>query len=246
MTSSSQFTVLVLEDGPLQRTIRTALKGSNFLVEDIYTPEEALSLLHQQQFDLVMLDVEHLRGLALIELCDKIRALAPQSGVLLVVTHNNECDIVHALKAGADDYISKPFRAADLISRCHVMMERARPAPIVDEGTIAAGDLELDVSRRQVRKAGKVVRLTPTEFRMLVLLMKNKGVALTHSELLRAIWGPEYGQELEYLRSYIRLLRKKIETEPSQPEYLLTEPWVGYRFCEPVVSDRTKSNRRTL
>ena len=95
----------------------------------------------------------------------------------------------------------------------------------------------MDLGRRRLRKAGKVVRLTPTEFNLLAFLMKNQGITLTHAKLLRAIWGPEYGEELEYLRSYVRLLRKKIESNPAQPKYLVTEPWLGYRFCSPLNSD---------
>ena len=102
--------------------------------------------------------------------------------------------------------------------------------------SISAGDLELDLGRRLLLKSGKVVRLAPTEFNLLAFLMKNQGVPLTHAKLLRTIWGPEYGEELEYLRSYVRSLRKKIENDPAHPRYLVTEPWLGYRFCSPSKS----------
>jgi two-component system, OmpR family, KDP operon response regulator KdpE len=168
-----------------------------------------------------------------IERCREIRALVRKIGILLLMVRDSEKDIVQVLEAGADDYIAKPFRAGELIARCHVVLRRIQDSTAVEGTAITAGDLELDLDRRQLRKAGKLVHLTPTEFNLLTLLMKNRGVALDHAKLLRTIWGPEYGGELEYLRSYIRLLRKKIESDPAHPKYLLTEPWMGYRFCIP-------------
>jgi two-component system, OmpR family, KDP operon response regulator KdpE len=190
--------------------------------------------IRQRQFDLALLDIENLSGITVVEFCHQIRATGKPIGILLITGAQVEREIVQALEAGADDYITKPFRTADLISRCHVVLHRVRANNALEDNSFTIGDLQLDLDRRQLRKAGKIVHLTPTEFSLLTFLMKNQGTALTHSQLLRTIWGPEYGQELEYLRSYIRLLRKKIEAKPSQPKYLLTEPWVGYRFCEPA------------
>ena len=245
--SAEPFKVMVIGDvAPARDALIAFLRAVGFAAEHGDGPDEAVSAIRQREFDLVVLDIENLVGISASELCGQIRASGKPIGILLVAAGQVEKQIVQALEAGADDYITKPFRTADLISRCHVVLHRVRANNALESNSLAVGDLHLDVGRRQLRKAGKVVHLTPTEFNLLTLLMKNQGTALTHSQLLRTIWGPEYGQELEYLRSYIRLLRKKIEAQPSQPKYLLTEPWVGYRFCEPVSSDPAKSGRRTL
>jgi two-component system, OmpR family, KDP operon response regulator KdpE len=154
--------------------------------------------------------------------------------------------MVQALEAGADDYVTKPFRLGELTARCRAVLRRVHAGNAAGEVSISAGDLELDLNRRLLRKAGKVVHLTPTEFNLLAFLMKNQGIPLNHAKLLRTIWGPEYGEELEYLRSYVRLLRKKIENDPAQPKYLVTEPWLGYRFCSPSTSDCSPSNAGQL
>jgi two-component system KDP operon response regulator KdpE len=118
------------------------------------------------------------------------------------------------------------------VARLKAVLRRIVPET-AEATVIQAGKLEIDLPRRLLTRAGEVVHLTPTEFDLLALLMKNEGVPLTHTKLLRAIWGPEYGEELEYLRSNVRALRKKIEDDPAQPKYILTEPWVGYRFHDP-------------
>jgi two-component system KDP operon response regulator KdpE len=143
--------------------------------------------------------------------------------------------MVQALEAGADDYVTKPFRFDELVARLRAVLRRVAPQ---DTATVVqAGDLEIDFERRLLRRAGELVHLTPTEFDLLALLMKNRGMPLTHVKLLRTIWGPEYGEELEYLRAYVRALRKKIEDNPAQPKYILTEPWVGYRFYDPTENE---------
>jgi len=228
---------LVVDDQPLlRRVLPTCLRSSGFAVEEVRAAEEALPLLREHAFDLVLLDIGT-PGVNGLDLCRQIRALGQQIGILMVTAHNAEKDVVQALEAGADDYITKPFRPAELIARCHAVLRRLRVSSASSDVPISAGDLELDLGRRQLRKAGKVVHLTPTEFNLLALLMKNQGIPLTHARLLRTIWGPEYGEELEYLRSYVRLLRKKIEDDPKQPKYLVTQPWLGYRFCSPPVFD---------
>jgi two-component system, OmpR family, KDP operon response regulator KdpE len=228
------FKVMVLEEVATARHALVALlRAGGFAAEDD-DPEQAIDAISQREFDLALLDIENLGGIPATELCHQIRATRKSIGILLITGAHVEKEIVQTLEAGADDYITKPFRTADLISRCQVVLHRARANNALEDSSFSIGELQLDLDRRQLRKAGKIIHLTPTEFSLLTFLMKNRGTALTHSQLLRTIWGPEYGQELEYLRSYIRLLRKKIEAKPSQPKYLLTEPWVGYRFCEPA------------
>ncbi len=137
-----------------------------------------------------------------------------------------------ALEAGADDYITKPIRFGELVARLRAVIRRTVRD---DTGAmmLQAGNLEIDFDRRILRRAGEAIHLTPTEFDLLALLMRNQGMPLTHTKLLRTVWGPEYGKELEYLRSYVKNLRKKIEEDPAQPKFILTEPWVGYRFHNP-------------
>jgi two-component system, OmpR family, KDP operon response regulator KdpE len=245
--SVEPFKAMVVGDvAPARHALVAVLRAGGFVAEHGDGPDNALDAIRQRDFDIALFDIESITGISARELCQQIRANGKSIGILLITGAHVEKEIVQALEAGADDYICKPFRTADLISRCHVVLHRVRANNRVEEKSLSVGDLQLDVDRRQFRKSGKIIHLTPTEFSLLTFLMKNQGTALTHSQLLRTIWGPEYGQELEYLRSYIRLLRKKIETEPSQPEYLLTEPWVGYRFTEPVSSDRAQSARRIL
>jgi two-component system KDP operon response regulator KdpE len=151
----------------------------------------------------------------------------------MVTVRDSVSDMVQALEAGADDYVTKRFRFRELAARVRAVLRRTQEENAVELHLLRAGDLEVDQDRRLLRRAGKMVHLTPTEFDLLVFLMKNEGILLTHSELLQRIWGPEYGEELEYLRTYMGMLRKKIEDDPAKPRYLFTEPWVGYRFCNP-------------
>jgi two-component system, OmpR family, KDP operon response regulator KdpE len=200
-----------------------------------------LEAIREHTFDLALLDI-NMPGVSGLELCRQMRDQGQQIGILMVTVRDTEKDVVQALEAGADDYVVKPFRLGELTARCRAVLRRIHASSAAEESSIRVGDLELEPGRRILRKAGNVVRLTPTEFSLLAFLMKNEGVPLPHAKLLRAIWGPEYGEELEYLRSYVRSLRKKIEDDPAQPKYLVTERWLGYRFCSPPSSDASLSN----
>ncbi|MBZ5600279.1 MAG: response regulator transcription factor [Acidobacteriia bacterium] len=240
--STKQFSVLVVDDEfSLRRMLRTSLSNSGFAVEEAHTAEEALEVMKGRIFDLALLEI-NMPGMNGLELCREMRALGQPIGIVMVTARDAERDMVQALEAGADDCVTKPFRLGELTARCHAVLRRVHAGHATDEASIRAGDLELDPGRRLLRKAGKVVHLTPTEFNLLAFLMKNQGIPLTHAKLLRTIWGPEYGEELEYLRSYVRLLRKKIENDPAQPKYLVTEPWLGYRFCSPSTSASLPAN----
>jgi len=137
------------------------------------------------------------------------------------------------LETGADDYLTKPFRLRELLARLHALRRRTIGEGVAQIPVIRVGELELFVEHRTLRKAGRDIHLAPKEFEILALLMEHQNVPLTHAKMLRTIWGPEYGDEPEYLRSYIKMLRKKIEDDPTHPRYILTEPWVGYRFRDP-------------
>ena len=233
---TSRFNVLVVDDEPrLRKVLHTTLAARGFSVEEAGSGERALEILQEQTFELVLLDI-NMPGMGGLEACRRIRSLAPQIAIVMVTVRDAESDVVQALEAGADDYIIKPFRFRELVARLRAVLRRT-----TDESSevtvLQAGNLEIDFDKRLVRRSGDVVHLTPTEFDLLALLMKNAGTLLTHKKLLQAIWGPEYGAELEYLRSYVRTLRKKLEDDPAQPKYILTEPWVGYRFQNPARSE---------
>ncbi len=232
-TASPPIHVLVVDDEPaLRRAFRTSLTASGFVIEEARSGEEAVDMLPQHPFDLVLLDI-NMPGIGGVEACREIRALAPKIGILMVTVRDAENDMVRALEAGADDYVTKPVRFRELVARMRAVIRRLDVANATEPAVIRVADLEIDLGGHCVRKAGDLLHLTPTEFELLALLMRNSGVPVTHAKLLRSVWGPEYGTELDYLRSYVRTLRKKIEDDPARPKYLLTEPWVGYRFCDP-------------
>ena len=232
--------VLVTDDEPdMRRGIRTALVAHGYAIEEARTGEDALRAIRERPADVILLDV-NMPGIGGIEACRRIRAASPGVGIVMLTVRDTEEDTVAALKAGADDYVTKPFRVRELIARVSALLRRARGENRSGPSLIRAGQLELDVVHRLLQKAGREIHLSPIEFNLLEYLMRNQEVPLEHTKLLRTIWGPEYGHELEYLRTYIRLLRRKIEDDPTKPECILTEPWLGYRFRDP--SNPRRSN----
>jgi two-component system KDP operon response regulator KdpE len=228
--------VLVVDDEPgMRRAMSAALTASGRVVEDAASGEEALQALRRQAFDLILLDV-NLPGIDGIELCRRIRPLAPNAGIVMITVCDALEEKVKALDAGADDYITKPFLLRELLARLRALMRRTGTEQVVEQEALRVGGLELDIKHRTLRKDGKEIHLSPTEFDLLAYMMQHAGVPIEHTKLLQSIWGPEYGSELEYLRAYVRLLRKKIEANPAHPEYLLTEPWVGYRLRDPSLA----------
>jgi two-component system, OmpR family, KDP operon response regulator KdpE len=165
-----------------------------------------------------------------MEACRAIRRQAPRLQILMLTVRDMEADKVAAFDAGADDYITKPFSIPELAARLRSAVRRSAAASVDIERPIVIGAIELDPVRRIVNKSGSALRLTPKEFELLHYLMSHSGIPIAHTRLLQAIWGAEYGQELEYLRTFVHQLRRKLEDDPSCPEYLLTEPHFGYRF----------------
>ena len=226
--------VLIVDDDPaFRRALRTSLAASGFDVSEARSGEEALIVLRDKPDDIVLLDI-NMPGMGGIETCRKIRDLSPQIGILMVTVRDVEEDKVQALEAGADDFVTKPYRLREMVARLRAVRRRLHPADDAPATVFRAGALELDSDRHVVTKAGAEIHLSPKEYDLLSYLFKHQGALITHSRLLQGVWGAEYGGELEYLRSYVRMLRKKIEDDPSQPEYILTEPWVGYRFRNPA------------
>jgi len=233
MTVSQQWSVLIVDDEPsLRKVLRTSLSAGGFTVEEARSGEEALGVAQHKAFDLVLLDI-NMPGIGGVEACRRLRELSPRAGIVMVTVRDLEDDKVHALEAGADDYVTKPFHLRELIARLRAVLRRTRALETQELPVLQSGTLTLDLHRRLLWRSGTQVHLSPKEFDLLAFMMQNQGAPLTHVRLLRSVWGPEYGNELEYLRSYVRMLRKKIENDPAKPDYILTEPWVGYRFRNP-------------
>jgi two-component system KDP operon response regulator KdpE len=230
--------VLVVDDeSPLRKALRGSLSASGFSVEEARSGEEAVTTVQQGSFDVVLLDM-NMPGMGGLEACRRIRELRPNAGIVMVTVRDAEDDKVGALEAGADDYVTKPFQLRELIARLRAVLRRTQAGGVKEEeDVLRVGDLVVNLQRRSLLRSGKPIRLSPKEFDLLSLMMRNKDLPLTHVKMLRTIWGPEYGGELEYLRTYIRMLRKKIEENPDKPVYIVTEPWVGYRFCDPFDSE---------
>jgi len=226
--------LLIVDDEPaLRKALRTSLMASGFDVAEARNGDEALAMLPQTPVDLVLLDI-NMPGRSGIDVCRRIRALSMHTGIVMVTVRDSEEDKVQALEAGADDFITKPYLLREMVARLRAVLRRLRAQQGIADSVLRAGNLELDLERRLVVKDGVEIHLSPKEFDLLAYLFQHQGAPVMHTRLLQAVWGPEYGSELEYLRSYIKMLRKKIEQDPSHPEYIVTEPWVGYRFRNPA------------
>lgn len=244
--NTDRLNALVVDDeSSFRRVLRTSLAASGFATDEARSGEEALASLAQSTVDLVLLDV-NMPGMGGIAACREIRTHMPKIGIVMVTVQDGESEIVRAFEAGADDYITKPIRLRELVARLKAVSRRLQTENAIESRMLQAGDLELDVNRHLLYRQGEVVHLTPTEFELLALLMRNQGVPVTHTKLLRSIWGPEYGTELDYLRSFVKTLRQKIEEDPAKPKYIVTEPWLGYRFCNPLDGYSTGSQNASL
>jgi two-component system KDP operon response regulator KdpE len=225
-----QGTVLVVDDdSATRRALRVTLAGMGFTVVEAARGEEALSLVRVTWFDAVLLDVD-MPGMGGVEACRSIRHAIARLPILMLTVMDSEDDKVLALDAGADDYITKPFQLRELTARLRSAVRRRNTQDDNRGSAIRHGHLELDPVKYRVMKRGRAIHLTPKEFEMLHYLMMHAGEPIPHARLLKSVWGPEYGNELEYLRTFVRQLRKKIEDDPKEPAYLLTEAYVGYRF----------------
>jgi two-component system KDP operon response regulator KdpE len=235
--SPQQNSVLIVDDETaLRKVLKNSLIASGFAVEEACSGEDALGTFQRSPSDLVLLDI-NMSGMNGIDACRRIRGISPRAGIVMVTVRDLEEDKVRALEAGADDYVTKPFKLRELIARLRAVLRRTRAQQAAEPQVIQAGDLRIHLDHRLLWRGEEKIHLSPTEFDLLAFMMKNIGAPLTHMKLLRSIWGPEYGNESEYLRTYVRMLRKKIERDPAKPEYILTEPWVGYRFRNPSDPD---------
>lgn len=222
-------TILLIDDEPqIRRVLRASLTSHGASVLDVQNGEEALALLRNQTVDLVLLDM-NMPGMGGLETCRAIRN-GWDIPIIIVSVRESDKDKVEALDAGADDFVSKPFSFDELMARIRAALRRSGFASDTTPKKVSAPGLEIDFEQRRVVVSGKPVRLTPTEFDILRYLIANANKPVPHRRLLQAIWGPEYGEQIEYLRVFINQLRKKIEPAGARPVFITTEPRIGYRF----------------
>jgi two-component system, OmpR family, KDP operon response regulator KdpE len=227
LATAERSRVLVVDDEPqITRVLRTVLTSQGYQVQTAAEGESALSNFAEWRPELVITDLymPHMDGL---ELCRRIRAI---SGVPIIVlsVKGEERTKVEALDSGADDYVTKPFGMDELLARVRAALRRSGSENEVE--VIDAGDFRIDLGSRRVHARGQEVRLTPKEFELFVYMARHPSRVITHRTLLEAVWGEASQEQPEYLRVFMGQLRKKLEPDPSNPRYLVTEPWVGYRF----------------
>lgn len=220
--------ILVIDDEPqILRALRTILAEKQFRVSTAARGEDGLALAAAEKPDLVILDMG-LPDMDGLEVCARLRDWSAVPIIVLSV-RDSERDKVAALDKGADDYLTKPFGIEELLARIRVALRHAAQAG-GKEAIVKAGDIVIDLSRHRVTRAGVEVKLTATEYKLLACLAANADRVLTHRAILTDVWGPAEADQVEYLRVYIRQLRRKLEPNPSQPQFLVNEPGVGYRF----------------
>lgn len=224
--------VLLVDDEPaIRRALKTPLQELGFEAVEASRGEEALHLVRSDIFDVVLLDL-NMPGIGGMQTLVRLRAFAPRLPILMLTVRDDEQDKVEALEAGADDYITKPFSMRECIARIRAAVRRAQAPERPEDAPIRVGDIEILPTKRIVKKAGQTLKLTRREYDILLYLMRNAGRAVTYGKLLTAVWGAEYRHEMDYIRTFVRQLRRKIEDNPAHPRYLLTDACVGYRFAE--------------
>jgi two-component system KDP operon response regulator KdpE len=221
--------LIVDDDYALRRVLHTTLFSAGFDVAEAASGEEALALARVVRYDVVLLDLR-MPGKSGIETCRELRRLFPRLAILILTVSETEDEKVEALEAGADDYITKPFQMRELTARVRSAARRVKTPQGESDSIIRVGEIELHPARRLVYKSKNLVHLTPKEFDLLHFLMAHTGMPITHARLLSAVWGAEYVNQVEYLRTFVRQLRKKLEDDAGSPKYILTDSYVGYRF----------------
>jgi len=225
--------ILVVDDEPqIRRVMKTALASSGYEAYEARTGEEALESLRTDHPDLILLDI-NMPGMGGMAACRQIRAVS-EVPIIILSVRDSEHDKIAALDAGADDYITKPFSVNELLARVRANLRRfAGPTAANEEAIVVSPQFTVNIAARKVVVNGQPVRLTPKEFDLLRYLLANANKPIPHRKLLQTIWGPDYGDEVEYLRVFVSQLRKKLEEDPAHPRYIVTEPWIGYRFALP-------------
>lgn len=220
--------ILVVDDEPqIRRIMRTTLITAGYEVDDAKTAEEGLMKVREFRPDLVLLDI-NMPGMGGLAACRELRA-DPNVAIIMLTVHNTEAAKVEALDAGADDFVTKPFSTPELLARIRAALRRIPVAPSAPT-RLRIGELTIDFAARTVARGTSSAHLTPKELDLLRYLTQHANEAVPHRELLQAVWGPDYGDQVDYLRAFIKSLRKKLEPDPEHPQYIMTEPWIGYRF----------------
>jgi len=220
--------ILVIDDEPqIRRVMRTTLITAGYEVEDAKTAEEGLLKVREFRPDLILLDI-NLPGMGGLAACRELR-VGPNVAIIMLTVHNSEATKVEALDAGADDFVTKPFSTPELLARIRAALRRI-PVGQSAPSRLRIGEITIDFAARTVARGISNSHLTPKELDLLRYLTQHANVAVPHRELLQAVWGPDYGDQVDYLRVFIKSLRKKLEPDPEHPQYILTEPWIGYRF----------------
>jgi len=228
---TNQARILVVDDEPqLTRVLRTGLKSRGYDVRAAADGLAGFEAFNDWRPDLVITDLA-MPNVDGLELCRRLRAIS-QVPIIVLSAKGEEKTKVEALDLGADDFVTKPFGIDELLARVRASLRRAK-APAANEATqttLDSGDFHVDLETREITVRGKSIHLTPKEFDLLVYFIKHSGKVLTHRTLLAALWGGNYVEQNEYLRVFVGNLRKKIEPDAASPRYILTEPWIGYRF----------------
>ena len=220
--------ILIVDDKPqIRRIMRTTLTGSGYEVDEAKTGEAALEKVQEFHPDLVLLDI-NMPGMGGLAACRAIRANT-NIAIIMLTVRNSETDKVMALDAGADDFVAKPFSTPELLARIRAALRRV---PLTQSSSVKfqVGRLVIDFGARTVTNGTTTSHLTPKELDLLRYLTQRADEAISHRELLQGVWGPDYGDQVDYLRVFIKNLRKKVELDPEHPRYITTEPWFGYRF----------------
>jgi two-component system KDP operon response regulator KdpE len=221
--------LLVDDEASIQRAVEPLLRSRGYQVDVAGTGTQALKLFADRSPDLIVLDLG-LPDIEGTEVCRRVRATS-KVPIVVLSARGAETDKVNALDLGADDYVTKPFGPEELLARIRVALRRVMGEDEAETGVFRAGDLTIDYDRRRVLRLETEIRLTPKEFELLSLLARNHDRVLTHRAILKAIWGPNAVEQTEHLWTLVAQVRKKIEPDPGKPQYLLSEPWVGYRFA---------------
>jgi two-component system KDP operon response regulator KdpE len=234
--------LVVDDDASVRRTLHTTLYSLGFDIGEASTGEEAIALCRIVRYEAVLLDI-NMPGEDGIDTCRELRRLLPRIAILMLSVNDDHERKIEALEAGADDYVTKPFHMRELTARIRSALRRSRASSAQTDELISIGDVELHPARRLVMKSGEPVHLTPKEFDLLHYLMSHAGLPITHSRLLHVVWGSEYANQVEYLRTFVRQLRKKLEDDAGNPKYLLTDSHVGYRFIDPAQVQRAANTQ---
>jgi two-component system KDP operon response regulator KdpE len=225
--------ILVVDDEPrVVQLVRAVLEAVGHEVVAAVTGESAIETVALEQPDLLLLDIRLPNGPDGYEVCERIREFS-DVGVIMLTAKAQQDDILRGFEVGADDYLTKPFNAKELVARVKAVLRRTKYPEERGGATMTCGDLKIDFARRTVNVRGEMVSLTPTEYALLSQLAQNPNCVMTHRELLTEVWGQEYRDDVDYLRAYVRYLRRKLEADPSKPEYILTSQGVGYMLACP-------------